>query len=149
MRSYFLTAGPVSWGAAVFFLSLDRGLKVLSGQLSGEWGLLRFGAYLNERYFFAWRIPVLLGQLAVTMALVGLLWLVIKWWRQKSVNYQPVLWLTILGAMSNVYDRWVYGGVLDYFEIGMLPVFNLADLMIVGGLAVWWIIIYRDQRYEH
>lgn len=48
----------------------------------------------------------------------------------------------ILGAFSNFWDRILYGGVIDYlgFMIGNLPssTFNLADIMIIGGLVYWW-----------
>ena len=48
-------------------------------------------------------------------------------------------WL-IAGAASNGWDRLIYGGVIDYWSWNYWPwVFNLADLMIIGGL-IWYLI---------
>ncbi|QQR53862.1 signal peptidase II [bacterium] len=43
-----------------------------------------------------------------------------------------------LGSTSNIIDRLIYSGVIDYIELNLasfdFPVFNLADVMIVSGL---------------
>jgi signal peptidase II len=52
------------------------------------------------------------------------------------------LWLVwvIAGAASNVWDRLQYGGVIDYWTWSAWPwIFNLADLMIIGGL-IWYLV---------
>lgn len=50
------------------------------------------------------------------------------------------LFLIFLGSLSNLVDRFIYNGVVDYIRPGaFLPAFNLADVMIVVGVgvAVW------------
>lgn len=42
----------------------------------------------------------------------------------------------ILGALSNAFDRVVYGPVIDYILLGT-AVINIADLMIVFGLVLY------------
>ena len=42
----------------------------------------------------------------------------------------------ILGALSNAFDRIVYGPVIDYILLGT-AVINIADLMIVFGLILY------------
>ncbi len=53
------------------------------------------------------------------------------------------LWLLLGGAVSNVLDRYLHGGVTDIVAIGSASRFNLADVMIIlGALALlrstWW-----------
>ena len=50
--------------------------------------------------------------------------------------------LIILGALSNLLDRLIFGYVIDYINIFIWPVFNLADAMIVVG-----IIFYIIDKY--
>ena len=57
----------------------------------------------------------------------------------RAIGYS----LLALGAFSNVIDRFIYGGVIDYVQIWILPVFNVADVMIISGLSV--IMISRNQ----
>jgi signal peptidase II len=76
--------------------------------------------------------------LALAFAAIALLfvWL----WRARSRPTAFSLGLIIGGAIGNAYDRWAYGAVADFFRfhIGDLSwyVFNLADVAIVGGVAL-------------
>lgn len=49
----------------------------------------------------------------------------------------------VVGSFSNLIDRVVYGGVIDFiahtFWGWQFPVFNVADIYIVGG--IFWILI--------
>lgn len=40
------------------------------------------------------------------------------------------------GATSNALDRLTRGAVIDFIAVGFWPVFNPADVAIVGGLGV-------------
>ena len=46
----------------------------------------------------------------------------------------------IAGASSNIIDRFWYGGVVDFilleYEQWSWPLFNVADIVIVGGIIV-------------
>lgn len=56
----------------------------------------------------------------------------------------------ILGAgSSNLYDRFVYGGVVDYFywhKWFEFAVFNFADVMINIGVLIILVITYLDSK---
>lgn len=44
--------------------------------------------------------------------------------------------IVLAGAVGNLIDRFLYGFVLDFFEIRGFPVFNLADACITVGAAL-------------
>lgn len=46
------------------------------------------------------------------------------------------LGLQLGGALGNLLDRIVHGYVVDFVDIGFWPIFNLADLSIVGGVTI-------------
>jgi signal peptidase II len=52
---------------------------------------------------------------------------------QRLVEASALLFV-ISGAMSNLYDRFVYGSVIDYIDIKYFTIFNVADMMICGGI---------------
>jgi signal peptidase II len=71
-------------------------------------------------------------------------------WLNKPIYSVPVGLLLGAGA-SNVYDRFVHGGVVDmfYWHCGFdFAVFNAADVII--DIAVVWIIYlnYKDNKKE-
>ena len=60
----------------------------------------------------------------------------------KQVCYALPAGLLLVGAFSNVYDRFIHGGVVDmvYWHCGFdFAVFNFADVMI--DIAVVWILV--------
>lgn len=68
--------------------------------------------------------------------LVVIIWLLRSAVLQRRTTTAAGLLAILGGALSNVADRLLYGGVIDYFQIGPLPVVNLADLMIVAGVGL-------------
>ena len=57
--------------------------------------------------------------------------------------------LQIGGALGNLIDRFRLGAVTDFIDIGIWPIFNLADASIVSGLALLgWILLWPGNRKE-
>ena len=58
--------------------------------------------------------------------------------------------LIIIGAVSNLLDRILYQGVVDFINIEWFTVFNIADIYI--SLGVIWILIFelfiRNKKRE-
>ncbi len=56
--------------------------------------------------------------------------------------------LIFFGSVSNIFDRFVYGGVIDFiavnFDSWTFPVFNLADCAIVIGIFLMFINLMLD-----
>lgn len=62
----------------------------------------------------------------------------------KKRDYQKADYLLfiVFGAISNLLDRLRYGYVIDYFDLKYFTVFNLADVMIVGGvIGLGWLMV--------
>jgi len=65
----------------------------------------------------------------------------------KKVCYAFPAGLLLGGAFSNVYDRFIHGGVVDmvYWHCGFnFAVFNFADVMI--DVAVVWILVLNFKK---
>lgn len=60
--------------------------------------------------------------------------LAVLWKNYKKYRF-PLLLITA-GSVSNLLDRFLYNGVVDYIDIWEIPVFNLADVMIVSGILI-------------
>jgi len=91
----------------------------------------------NQNVAFSLPLPQILIIVMVIVILVVLSYL----WRLSLLNKN--LWqltafsLIILGALSNLIDRLIFGFVIDYINIFIWPVFNLADCMIVVGVLTY------------
>ena len=62
----------------------------------------------------------------------------------------PGIWVAVGlvagGALGNLADRLRAGEVTDYIEVGSWPPFNLADVAITVGVAVFALIFLREDR---
>lgn len=74
--------------------------------------------------------PVLLVLLTLVMTVV----LVLAVWR-GALPAGAFSGLIVGGALANVMDRIVGGSVVDMFDLGWWPAFNVADVCIVVGVA--------------
>ncbi len=67
----------------------------------------------------------------------------------KLIKEYPIPSGILIGAsIANLYDRFVYGGVVDYiyWHCGFdFPVFNFADMMIDLSVILFLIFWYRDK----
>jgi signal peptidase II len=55
---------------------------------------------------------------------------------QQNVFVAAGIAAALAGAAGNVADRLIHGAVVDFVALGRWPVFNLADVAIVAGVAV-------------
>ncbi len=73
------------------------------------------------------------------LTLLSIVFLVTKGPLFQSYLSHAGLGLAIGGATANLVDRLWWDGVIDFIDVEFWPVFNVADLAIVAGLAlaVW------------
>ena len=72
-------------------------------------------------------------------------------WQWKRIVSQGsrVKWglaAALAGALGNMIDRLAYGSVVDFFDIRIWPIFNIADLAISCGIVLlFWEVLSHDQ----
>lgn len=74
----------------------------------------------------------------VVVILLAVLW-------QKFKQFRLPLVLIYAGAASNLIDRLLYNGVVDYISIWIIPVFNISDMMIVTGIVL--LLVFEIKNY--
>lgn len=79
------------------------------------------------------------GQVVFLAALV-LIVMIMAWFfysREQMGAWSFIgLGLVIGGAVGNLVDRVLRGRVIDFIDLGWWPVFNFADIAIVGGVII-------------
>lgn len=89
----------------------------------------------------------LFGSLALGMSVAITIWLSRLSYRQRWLSI--ALSMIVGGALGNLYDRIVYGRVVDFlqFYVSHLywPVFNIADSAIcIGAVMLFWDAMFKD-----
>jgi signal peptidase II len=126
--------------SAVLLVALDQLLKSLITAQLREGRMLPCGPVTIRRVLNRNAPGSVLRSSSALVAFwlveFGVLWALV----QFSPFFQrlPVaiaLGAAVGGAGSNVLDRSLRGGVVDFIDLRFWPVFNLADIAIVAGIA--------------
>jgi len=142
--------------AAVFFIFLDRFFKILAlkaysdKEVSLVGNLLKFT--LEKNYNIAFSLPFsgLLLIILTAIIIIGLIYFSLILYKKQEYRYIPYLTFILFGAMSNLFDRVKYGYVIDYIDLKYFTVFNVADMMIVGGVIFLFLLNIKkikDSKY--
>lgn len=99
---------------------------------------------LNARYVenTGMAFSMFSGQsLALTMLTMALILALVVWLLAKpdeSWLFRTAIWLIVGGGLGNLYDRLVYGYVIDFIEPAFVrfAVFNVADVCICVGASL-------------
>jgi len=85
------------------------------------------------------------GQLLIYLSLIFIVVLLFIFTRENRPGFLIKLsyGLILGGALSNFGDRLMYGYVIDYIDIRIWPIFNLADTSICLGVGL---IIFTSFR---
>lgn len=116
--------------AIVLFIT-DQTLKLIA-QAQGPSSTL-YTYTLNTGVTFGFFPNANNAMIGISVVALALLIYVIR--TEQSYEYFG-LSLIIAGVLSNGVDRVLHGGVIDYIRIGTFPVFNIADALIITGVAV-------------
>ncbi len=137
-----------------FCLICDRFLKFLAvndflnnKKIIGDFFKFNFASNYN----IAFSLPITgwcLNVLIILIIFVLIFYLLYLFKKQDSKKFSLLL-LIICGAVSNLFDRFKYGYVIDYFDLKYFTVFNLADVMIVGGvIGLGWLIVKGNKKHQ-
>ena len=118
-----------------FLFIVDRLLKYFSiGFLNHRSLLCPFlGWYPSANRGIAFSIPVP----PILVIIFSLIFIAALFWiyrRDTDKLRRMFIVYILLGAVSNIIDRLAYGHTLDYFLL-VVSVINIADILIVGGVA--------------
>jgi signal peptidase II len=133
--------------AAEQTLSNGRAVDVVSGVLELRFTTnpdTAFGLFQNLGLA---RSPLLLTAFSA-LALVGVvaMWIVA---RKRATRAQHVGFALVLaGALGNVVDRAMRGSVIDFIHVTHWPIFNVADIAVVAGVALLGICAVFQRRPE-
>lgn len=100
-------------------------------------GLIELKLFKNPNlYFISFDSGFL--YFLIGLALLLLIFLLFISWQKRDFFLMSGFSLIIIGGSSNLLDRVIFGYVIDWIRIFILPasVFNLADLMIISGMAI-------------
>ena len=136
-----MAADQLTKKLALGWLDLHRPVEVLGD-------LLRFTLVWNRGAAFSlpWGGPLFLTVITAAAAVFMLVLI----WRLagRSRLFTAGMGLILGGALGNLLDRFMYGSVVDFIDVGIggsrWPTFNLADIAItVGGVIL--VILYRRE----
>jgi signal peptidase II len=136
--------------SAVFFVVLDRVIKVISLRRPGNFqiigDILKFDPIENKNIAFSLPLNGVWLEVTIAAAIIFLIFFFADSIKKQTLVKACFLLYVILGAASNLYDRLVFGAVIDYLDLKYFTVFNLADVMIVGGAAGLIVFINRSGK---
>ena len=128
---------------AIFFIG-DRYLKLRAINLTTAAPIRLAGDIFTytfkSNYYIAFSLPLggtlLNGAILIlVIVLIATITLFILSKNQHRLEISGLA-LILLGAISNLADRLIYGYVIDYFYLKNFTIFNLADVMISSGALI-------------
>lgn len=138
------------FGAFVFVFVVDQLIKVLF--LNGyDWNSSCISLNFTLNKGVAFSMFAFLGEWLkyIQLVLIGAVLGYLIWKREKVYEYALPLGLLMGGGISNLLDRFLHGGVVDYvyWHCGFdFAIFNFADVMIDLGVLMILIISFRKDR---
>lgn len=149
-KNFYLKTTVVFLTLVVFYL-LDRFLKqgfskapeVFAGKLA--W--LPFGkeVYFNTGSIFSWNLPSALIIVVGILILLLVVWFWLKAWINKNWKHMFAWGLVFVGGFSNLLDRFLFGHVIDWWQMPWQAVINLADIYVFAGV----ILLFVFSRNKH
>ena len=80
------------------------------------------------------------------LAIIFIIYLIVKK-RTQSKSMLLGFFLILSGACGNLVDRIIYGYVLDFIDLRVWPVFNIADSAItIGTCIILWNLLIKKHK---
>lgn len=152
MSSLFTRNRLIGLGFAAFIAAIDQLVK---WYVTVPLGLNQIGDKLDLLPFFDFTYTrnygISLGMLQATnmemrwllVGMTGLIALVVLIWMMREKILGDILGLSLIlgGAIGNIYDRFIFGYVIDYADLHIgtfrpFLIFNIADAAITIGVII-------------
>lgn len=133
----------------IFFL-VDRYLKILILKTSTQpiiGNVLNFNFVPNYQIAFSLPLSGPLLNILISLIITGVFsYVCINYKHLKQIELTAFIGI-ILGAISNLIDRFKYGFVIDYLDLRWFTIFNLADVLIsVCSVILFISLIKKDSK---
>lgn len=93
-------------------------------------------------------MPILLIAMPSIVMIAGLVYLALAK-RENQALLMVAIAMVIGGGLGNLIDRIKNGYVVDYLDIQIIPIFNLADICICVGCGLLFIyLIFIDGKHH-
>ncbi len=141
-KTYFNATHPLGVGALVLIFVIDRLTKSLAMAAVSDKivvvipDVLQFELVYNKNIIGLLALPRVAIVAIVITFLSVLVWSAWVSYRDGRVQELFGFLLMMFGALSNVFDRLVFGGVIDFINVASRSIFNIADVMIVLGALI-------------
>ena len=137
--------------ATGFLFIFDRLTKYLAIFLPNEgiFYLPKAGFKLYFNPAIAFSLP-LAQTAAILIASLIIVILISFWLKYYFAGRYLFLWpiaLVIIGAISNLFDRFKFEAVIDFIDVWFFPAFNLADCYILIGI-IWLVVLAKRLKME-
>jgi len=144
---------PFLLAAAV--LSIDRLTKLLvikNLKLHYSFPVIKGLLYFTRVHNRGAAFGLFKGQifLFAIVSVVAAVFICLSLRKAKSNIYSLSLGLILAGAIGNLIDRLAFGYVIDFLDLRIWPVFNVADSAItVGAVLLGWTILNANKIESH
>lgn len=130
----------INLGLFLLFIT-DRLIKWLALNLLADKSfsflkIFRLELYLNKGISFSLPLYQPIIYLVNFIFILILFSFLIKAYQKRNIKAILGITLMISGAFSNLLDRFSFGAIVDFINLSFLPIFNLADLMILAGVFI-------------
>ena len=145
MRSALAVVG------ALFICAIDQTAKYFlvhaDSTAMTKFGPVKITATINENIAFS--LPTANAVMIALIAL-ALIFVTYMYIRVLSRGIITTIAFGMIwgGSLSNIVDRLRYGGVVDFLQIGISPIFNFADLGITIGLLYFFIAFLKKEKQK-
>jgi signal peptidase II len=97
-----------------------------------------FGLFPNQTFFL----------IIFSAGAIGFIYYFYRSHKMPSLLLRLAMGLQLGGALGNLLDRVRAGKVVDFFDVGQWPIFNIADSAIMTGITLLIVITFfaRDEK---
>jgi signal peptidase II len=116
-----------------------------------QYGMLKNHVIWNKGISFGLLANSYYNVLVYCCIILSILLILYTWFKTKNATDSIAWGLIVGGGLSNLWDRWFFGGVLDFIAISVndfhFPIFNFADIAITFGVLILFrTILFKKKK---